>query len=204
MEPVTSARWTTGLLVAALSLSGVALLLHASVGWHLASSVVVFIPLTAFLAIAAWVGARPELRARFLQRLWAGAFAGFIGLIAYDGIRGVILLSGTVPFNPFRAIETFGLLILQTDVTTPGTKALGWFFHLWNGLTFAAMFTVAFGRGSLLGAVGWALVLELAMIATYPSLFRIQLDAAFLFVSIVGHLAYGLALGWTAARVVED
>ncbi|MBS0659026.1 MAG: hypothetical protein JSR82_12365 [Verrucomicrobia bacterium] len=193
-----------GLAIGTLSFSGLMLMLHAFTAWKVAASITILAPLTVVLGLACWALARAELRPIFLQRLWGGAFAGFIGLIAYDGLRWLILISGTVPFNPFKAIENFGLLILATDVPTVTTKTVGWLFHTWNGLSFGAMYTLAFGRGGLVSAVIWALILELAMIVTYPTLFRVQLDWAFLSISIAGHIAFGLAVGWTARRVVEQ
>lgn len=204
MDAASNRRWVLAIAIGAASLSGLALLLHAFAGWKIAFSLTVLGPLTAVLGLSAHALARPEVRPVFLQRLWAGAFAGFIGLLAYDGGRALILLLGIVPFNPFRAIEKFGLLITDSDVDTTWTKTLGWLFHTWNGLGFGAMFTLAFGRGTIFRAVAWSMLLESAMIATYPSLFRIQLDWPFLSMSILGHLFYGLALGWTAKRVVEQ
>ena len=61
----------------------------------------------------------------FVQRLVSGLFAGFVGLVAYDGVRWLILLSGIVPFDPFRVIEGFGLLILRADAETWLTKTVG-------------------------------------------------------------------------------
>ncbi len=195
--------WLTLIGVITASLSGVALLMHTFVHVHLAFTVIVMVPLTVMLLAALLAAKRIEGRAVFLQRLWAGAFAGFMGLIAYDGIRWLIGLAGVVPFNPFRAIEVFGLLIMKSDVDTALTKTIGWLFHTWNGLTFAIMFTLAFGRGKVWLAVLWSLVLEAAMIATYPSLLRIKLDWPFLSISIIGHIAYGLALGYAARGAVK-
>ena len=103
-----------GILVA--SLSGVALILHAFLNVHIAFTVIVMILLTVLLLAAAIAQKRFQGREVLLQRIFAGVFAGFMGMIAYDLIRWVIMISGIVPFNPFRAIEVFGLLIMKTDV----------------------------------------------------------------------------------------
>ncbi|MDZ4403181.1 DUF6789 family protein [Prosthecobacter sp.] len=204
MEENSSPKtWLLAVGVITASLSGVALLLHAFAGVHLAFTVIVMTPLTVVLLAAMIAGRRIQGREVFLQRVWGGAFAGLMGLIAYDVIRWLIMLSGMVPFNPFRAIEVFGLLILKSDVDTPLTKTVGWLFHTWNGLTFAIMFTLAFGRGKIWQAVVWSLVLEAAMIVTYPSMLRVKLDWPFLSISIIGHIAYGLALGYTARGAVK-
>lgn len=204
MEDTTHPKsWLIAVGVITASLSGAALLLHAFAGVHLAFTVIVITPMTVLLLGAVMARKRIEGREIFLQRVWAGMFAGFMGLIAYDVIRWLVLMSGLVPFNPFRAIEVFGLLIMRADADTALTKTVGWLFHTWNGLSFAVMFTLAFGRGKMWLAVLWSLVLEAAMIGTYPSLLRIKLDAPFLLISIIGHLAYGLTLGYTARGAVK-
>ncbi|HJT80272.1 MAG TPA: hypothetical protein VJ719_03660 [Chthoniobacterales bacterium] len=187
----------------AASLSGVAVLLHAFQAVHLGFSVIVLAPATVVLILIIATRKQSFARAIFLQRLGAGLFAGLIGLIAYDAIRWVILITGFVPFNPFRAIEVFGLLILRTDIDSCLTKSVGWLFHIWNGLSFASMYTLALGRGRVWWAIIWSLLLEVAMLSTYPSMFRIMLDWPFLVVSLIGHLAYGLGLGLTARGAVK-
>jgi len=187
----------------AASLSGLAVVLHAAGLVHLGFSIVVFAPATVVLILVIATWKQTHARSIFLQRLGAGLFAGFIGVIAYDAVRWVILVSGLVPFNPFRAIEVFGLLILKTDVDTGLSKSVGWLFHIWNGLSFAVMYTLALGRGKIWWAIGWSLVLEVAMLSTYPSMFRIMLDWPFLVVSLISHLAYGIGLGITARGAVK-
>jgi hypothetical protein len=198
-----SLLWTLVIGTAAASLSGMAILLYAFAGVHLAFSVTIMAPMTVVMILCVWTRAKPPAREIFIQRLAAGLFCGVAGLIAYDGVRWLILISGTVPFNPFRAIEVFGLLILKVDVDTWITKTVGWLFHIWNGLSFAVMFTLAVGRGSLLWAIIWSLMLELAMVSTYPSIFRLWLDLPFLVVSLSGHLAFGVALGLAARGAVR-
>jgi hypothetical protein len=195
---------TLAIGVGAASMSGLAILLHAFAGVHLAFSIIVLAPMTVLALLCLFTRAQPRSREIFVQRFAGGFFAGFMGLLAYDMVRWLILISGTVPFNPFRAIEVFGLLILQTDVDTWLTKTAGWLFHIWNGLAFAVMFTLALGRGRLWWAIAWSLVLETAMLSTYPSMFRIMLDWPFFAVSFIGHLAYGLALGLAARGAVKE
>jgi hypothetical protein len=201
-----SAFWRRPSLVIAFlaaAASGAVILLHALSWTTLDSSIQIVAPLVTIIVVAlvAHSGGRPE--DVFVDRLRGGLLAGAIGVIAYDLVRLVILLSGLVPFNPFRPIEIYGLLLLGTQEDSSLTKAAGWAFHIWNGLSFAAMYTLAIGRGRVLWGVVWGMLLQGLMVASYPSLFRILLDWAFLLVSSVGHLAYGLALGVTARRVIK-
>lgn len=183
--------------------SGLAIILHV-LGWlALGPALTILAPLT-ILVLAGAVGRADSLREQILlNRIVGGLLAGFAGLVAYDAIRALILMSGIVPFNPFRAIEVYGLLILDTQNETPLTKALGWGFHIWNGLFFAVMYTVALGRGRMIWAIGWGLLLEVAMLATYPSMFQMAMDGAFIFIGVIGHLAYGVTLGLVAPKAVK-
>lgn len=190
--------------VIASSLSGVALLLHWSGLVHLGAAAMVCLPLTVLVLAVCLAMARPDHRGIVLQRIYAGLFAGFVGLIAYDVIRWVLVETGLIPANPFRVIEVFGLLIMQTDTDTLLTKSVGWGFHIWNGLTFAMMFTLAFGRGRILWAVIWSLILEVAMLASYPSMFHIVMGWPFVSISLIGHVAFGLAVGWAARGAVKE
>jgi hypothetical protein len=184
------------------SLSGVVVLLHALQWVTLTYTITILAPLSAVVFIALLFYARRGREQILLNRLAAGLLAGAMGLVAYDLVRLVILLAG-VPFNPFRPIEVFGLLILDRYQDTTLTKAVGWGFHIWNGLAFAVMYTLTLGRGRMPWAIGWSMVLEGAMLSSYPSLFQIVRDWAFVLVSLVGHLCYGLALGATARRTVK-
>jgi hypothetical protein len=187
----------------AASVSGAAIILYA-LGWvTLTYSVTILAPLSAMLFLALLLQSGRGREDVFVARLLGGLIAGAIGLVAYNLVRLLILISGLVPFNPFRPIEVYGLLILDRYQGTLLTKAVGWAFHVWNGLSFAVMYTLAVGKGRVLWGLGWAMMLEISMLATYPSMFRLAMDWPFVFVSLVGHVAYGLAIGGTAKRVVR-
>lgn len=200
--PVPRRRLSLIIACLAASTSGLALLLLAGGIVSLSSSITVLAPLTAITLLAIWAVLERESEEEFLNRFTGGIIAGAAGLIAYDLVR-LLILAGGVPFNPFRPIEIFGLLILDVSEDTTQTKLLGWGFHIWNGLSFAVMYTMAVGRGKVLWAVIWALVLEAAMIVTYPSMFHVAVSWPFIVISLVGHLAYGVAVGVTARKVIR-
>ena len=184
------------------SLSGLVVLLHA-LGWvTLTYAVRVLAPLTAFGCIALLVRRRRASEDVLLNRLTAGLLAGVVGLLAYDLVR-VAFLVAHFPFKPFRPIEVYGLLILDRYQDTALTKAAGWAFHIWNGLAFALMYTLSVGRGRLGWALAWSMTLEVAMLASYPSLFGIIRDWAFVTVTVTGHTAYGFGLHAIARRAVR-
>ena len=106
-------RPSTWLAVAAASLSGVCVLVAAFGIITMGTSVILLAPLSALLLGGVAVRAGKAHEQILLSRLWGGVVAGFAGLVAYDLIRLLVLLTGLVPFNPFRPIEVFGLLILD-------------------------------------------------------------------------------------------
>ena len=190
--------------VIAASASGAAIILYA-LGWvTLTYSVTILAPLSAFLFIAWLVRSGRGVESVFDDRLRGGLIAGALALIAYDLIRFAILLTGLTTFNPFRPIEVYGLLIMNVYTDTPTTKAVGWAFHLWNGFAFALMYTLAVGKGKIWWGLIWGLMLEISMIATYPTIFRLLLDWSFVLTSTIGHIAFGLTLGYTARKLVKS
>ena len=204
--PQASPFWTRPSLLigfAAASASGAAILL-AAFGWiTMVYSVTISAPLVAVLFVALWIQSSRASETIFLDRARGGLIAGILGLLAYDLIRLLILATHLVPFNPFRPIEVFGLLILDRYQDSTATKIVGWLFHTWNGLSFALMYTLAFGPGKIGWAILWALLLETAMLATYPTLFHVILAWPFVTISLIGHLAYGGAIGWGARRHIS-
>ncbi len=188
--------------VVTASLSGIVILLHA-LGWvTLTYTVRLLAPLTAFVFIALLVRVRRGSEEVLLNRMAAGLLAGAVGLLAYDLIRLAFLVVH-LPFNPFRPIEVYGLLILDRYQDTTLTRTVGWAFHIWNGLAFALMYTLSFGRGRLGWALAWSMTLEVAMLASYPSLFGIIRDWAFVGVTMAGHTGYGIGLHMAARRAVR-
>src|SRR5262249_50092417 len=132
-----------------------------------------------------------------------GAAAGGAGIVAYDLSRWLLVHFGHFQFKPFDAFYTFGQAMFGQAILGPGhpswvTLAVGVAFHLINGVGFAMAYTVWAGhRGPLAGMV-FALFLQLAMVAVYPSWLRIQMLGEFLEVSMLGHMAYGAAVGATS------
>jgi hypothetical protein len=48
------------------------------------------------------------------------------------------------------------------------------------------------------------MLLEAAMLLTYPSFLDIKMNAAFVGISLIGHTAYGIALGVTVSHLVQQ
>jgi hypothetical protein len=78
------------------------------------------------------------------------------------------------------------------------TWTVGIAFHLVNGLGFAMAYAVWAGHRGPIAGMAFALFLQALMVAVYPSWLRVQMLTEFLEVSMLGHLAYGAAIGATS------
>lgn len=195
LEP-SQDRALAALIVACAAMSGVALVLHAADVVEMPFTIS-FLALPALLVIVglmAWFGRVRKVV--LLRRVWVGVAAGAVATLAYDVVRYVIFVATPTTFDPFRAHRPFGGLMLDTDPNTTAAFWAGWSYHVWNGLSFAVMYVMLFGRGRWTWALAWALALETATIITYPNLFDIDITrVGFISVSLIGHAVYGVTLG---------
>lgn len=139
----------------------------------------------------------------FFSRFSAGFVGGLVGTIAYDAVRAFGL---AWRFQGFAVIHKFGLLITgRSDLTIP-VAAVGWTYHVLNGGVFGITYALVAGRAAVGWGIAWGLLLEAAMIATYPSAFSINLGwgSVGLAVSLLGHVAYGTVLAMTVRRLLPD
>lgn len=192
----------TGRIFGALFLaSGAALLVHVigkiSLGAALGGGILIVF-LVGWLV---WRRASAQERFRLRQLLATGLVAGVCATIVYDLSRfALIIVTGTA-FWPFDIFEIFGRGIVGAEYHGWWVFVIGFLFHILNGIAFGTAYTIWFGRRGPLAGVGFALVLELFMVSIYPSWLNIAMVGEFLSVSIFGHLAYGLTLGYVAQRL---
>jgi hypothetical protein len=140
----------------------------------------------------------------FWKRFRAGAAAGAVALLAYDGIRFGIYGLNVLEFYPFQTHRVFGSMITGQPPTTHASAITGWLYHFWNGFSFAIIYALIAGPAAWYWGVAWAMILEVAMLFTYPTLLDITMTAAFIGMSLIGHTAYGVALGLTVRRLMRD
>ena len=190
----------TSLAFAGASVSLVALLLHAA-GWLPLYFAVDLLGAPSLMLLAVLgVFANRVREEIFFSRLATGAWAGLAATGAYDLIRLAIRESGLIHFDPFLSHPIFGRLITNAPETTTMAIVVGWAYHLWNGLGLGLMYVLVAGPAPWYFALAWALVLEIAWLATLPSVLHLSVSAAFVTVGFVGHGAYGVVLGLLAQR----
>jgi hypothetical protein len=201
------ARWETILLTSAglacASLSSAAFFLH-EFGWVRMPFLVNFFGMPAIVLMLVVGLYSWQRRLPFWLRLRAGWLAGTLGLIAYDSIRYSIYKSGFLGYDPFHAIPKLGSLITGQPASAAASVYAGWLYHTWNGYSFAIIYALAIGPAAWGWGVAWAMILETGMLLSYPTFLDVRVDAPFLAISIIGHLAYGTVLGLTVRSAARE
>jgi hypothetical protein len=152
----------------------------------------VWAPATAVMAAAAWSGARRG-DADLLLRIRAGLLGGLWGTMGYDLVRIPFHLAGLNPFVPIRA---YGVWLAGAAHSTPWTDALGFAYHLSNGVTFGWILSVPALRRHWAWAVLWALGLEtLAVLTPFADVFGLRGQYGALWLAYAAHVLYGVPLG---------
>jgi hypothetical protein len=146
----------------------------------------------------------PDRRAFVLRRLAVGAVAGFAATLAYDIVRYALVEFADMRVRPFEAWRLFGLALTDADMSPATVFAVGTAFHLCNGIAFGIAYTLAFGPRGPIAGVAWALVLETFMVSLYPGWLGLQAMEEFVQVTIAGHLAYGIVLGYLARSLLRS
>ena len=146
-------------------------------------------------ALALW--ARAKGQDDILRRLASGLWAGGLATLAYDLARVPVACAG-IPV--FQAVSYFGTVLVGLEKPTPWSEAVGWAYHLSNGLSFGLMYRALVRRPGPVSAVSWGVALELIMLVTpYAEVFGYRREAAFLTSSLGAHAVYGVVL-WLALR----
>jgi len=156
-----------------------------------------FITAPSLVALAV-IGASGSTNEELRRRIQIGAVAGVVGTIGYDLFR--------LPFVPlglrlFAPIDSYGLLLADAGMASPATNALGWFFHLSNGVTFGVMYAVVAARRHWGWGIAWAMVLETAVVVSpFGRRYALAVQPASLAAAYWGHLGFGYPLGLLVQR----
>lgn len=144
----------------------------------------------------------PRERARMVPVLRVGLVAGLVSTVVYDVARYAITWAFDLHVSPFKALPYFGEALTGATHGSGASWVAGVLFHVTNGVCFGIGYTVLAGRRPLPWAVGFGLALEACMLALYPSWLQIEAMKEFTQISLLGHVAYGLTLGWVTNRLL--
>lgn len=190
-------------VLSALSLStGAALLVYVVSGVSLLAAASLALAVGGVVAGVLWRRAAGPERAELGRFLRVGCVSGVLATAAYDVSRFILIEMTGIEFWPFDIFQVFGQALVGADQTGLAIEALGFAYHLANGVGFALAYTLLLGQRGVWAGIGWALVLEAMMVTIYPGWLGMRALDEFLQVSIVGHLVYGSVLGVTAQRLL--
>lgn len=196
-------RWAFATMGLAAGFSGLAVIISilSGVALRITEAALVVAPLVATILVA-----RRAPRPVVLE-VWrvirAGLLVGAAATLVYDVTRTILSVLDPSPYKPFEAIRLFGLGMLPPGASPTLVMAAGLGVHFVNGSSFGVIYAVGAGRrvdtlrGALMWGVAWGLTLEFVQSILYPGWLRITtVLKEFLVISALGHLMYGLTLGF--------
>lgn len=152
--------------------------------------------------VAFTVWGDPVRRSRWLTRVRIGVPVGLVATVCYDLSRWALVEVAGFTASPFVAFPLFGQALVGDGGSGPLT-ALGVGFHLLNGVAFGIAYTVWFGHRPFWAGILFALGLEAFMLAIYPGWLDMRTIGEFTQLSMLGHVAYGTALGLMARGLLR-
>ncbi len=177
-----------------LSFTSIAALLTHLPGWvSMAVWGWVLLPLSAAAMIGLIVWGRKDQDDEFLRCIWLGAVGGLIGTIGYDVFRVPFHYQGLNLLSPIRA---YGMWLCGSSHSSFFTDAVGFTYHLSNGVTFGWIYALLFHKKSFWFAVAWGLVLEtLAIVSPFGEVFGLRQYSNAVLLAYFAHVFYGWPLG---------
>ena len=188
---------------AACCISGAALVVHILTGSPLWLALAGF-GFAASLAVVVVTAGDPRARKQLAWLAKRGIVVGLVGTAVYDASRWVLVQVGGLELSPFEALPLFGQALLGESREGLLVTIAGIGYHVLNGVAFGVAYTIWFGRRRWWWGIVFALGLEAFMLALYPGWLDPRSIAELTQVSMVGHFAYGAALGLTATRLLSD
>ncbi|MER7754984.1 hypothetical protein [Kitasatospora sp. NPDC097643] len=156
----------------------------------------VTVPSLALLAAIGAATARRPRPGRLHRALVVGTVGGLLGTFGYDLFRVPFALAGVRLFAP---IDTYGVLALGTESSSPRTGLLGWAFHFATGIGFGIAYAVIAAGRRWQWALAWGLMIEtLAVASPVAGVYALR-GPGLIALAYAGHLAYGAPLGLLAA-----
>jgi hypothetical protein len=194
----------SGIASICASVSILALLIHAT-GWLPMYFLVDLLAAPSLILLLALGAIAQRINQPvFLDRLIVGAWGGLVATFAYDLTRLGLWQSGLIDFDPFLSHPIFGSMITGLAETTSTAIIVGWAYHFWNGFGFGIIYTLVAGPANWGYALLWALFLEAGWLTALPSILEFRLNPQLIVVSLIGHAAYGMALGFVAQKVIRE
>lgn len=205
MKEDNSSEQRSQFLFAALFLStGAALLIYIVSGVSLLIAAGLVVLGAIVVGAGIWQRASEHRKDDLRRLLWAGAIAGILATAAYDLSRFLLIEITGIAFWPFDIFNVFGQALVGAGFSGAWVRLVGVIYHFANGIGFALAYTIVAGRRGVWAGIVWAMILELMMVTVYPGWLDMRALDEFLQVSVLGHIVYGAALGYSARWLLNS
>jgi hypothetical protein len=132
------------------------------------------------------------------ENMKLGFWGGLLGTAGYDLIRIPFHLTGLKVFFP---ISVYGIWLTNQSQSSVLTEIVAWLYHFSNGITFGIIYGLFMRKKHWVWAILWAFILEtIAVVSPFSTLFGLITNYYALGIAYLGHVAYGLPLGWVMQR----
>jgi hypothetical protein len=195
----------TRVILSALFLStGYALLVYILSGISFPATICTALVTAALIFSLLWFKAKKTgARQHIKTLLFCGFWSGLAATALYDGVRFLLIKITGIKFWPFDIFTVFGQSVLQTNTNNAPVIITGVLYHLANGIGFGIAYTILWGRKGIWAGLGFAFALELLMVSVYPGWLNMKALDEFLQVSVLGHIVYGITLGWLSEYLLN-
>lgn len=183
--------------------SGAALLTYIISGISLSAAFLLILLIAISLGAYLWKRRQKQSNAFLVSRFKIGALAGFLATIAYDVSRYLLIEFTGISFWPFDIFTVFGQALVGAGYTGIWVTVAGVTYHMLNGIGFGIAYTIWAGERGIWTGILWAFILEVFMVTIYPGWLSINAIREFIDVSVLGHLVYGIVLGYTAKKLIQ-
>lgn len=190
------------LALAALA-TGIALLVYFLTGIALWLGLLVTVSLAFATSALVWRVIPDRQRQRLRRRASAGVLAGILATLGYDLSRLLLVRIADFSLWPFDTFRLFGQLFVGSALPSEVVLLIGIGYHILNGVSFALAYTLLFGQYGWKAGVVWAMGLEILMVSFYPGWLDLKAFDEFLSISVVGHVVYGVILGYYSQRLLD-
>ncbi|HYW04641.1 MAG TPA: hypothetical protein VFA86_11945 [Gammaproteobacteria bacterium] len=161
-------------------------------------------------ALAVWFAIAVLSRPMGWSRLGRGLAIGFLAGIAATVALEIVRITGFRAFDsmPGSMPELMGVLLTNHFMLGPDlwSNVVGWADHFANGVGFATIFVLVFGRPRAWTAIPYTLAIAVVFMSSPvvrvmgAGYFGANYDPGFVVTVLLAHIAFALALGNVVAR----
>ncbi|HDP98875.1 MAG TPA: hypothetical protein ENN22_06800 [bacterium] len=142
-------------------------------------------------------------------QIMAGLGGGLLGTLGLEVVRHSGFLLGGMPGE---LPKLMGVLLLDQFAQGPDiwSNLAGWGYHFWTGAAFGIIYTLLFGKGSIVKGIGYGVLIGIGFMASPAALslgvglFGANFGWGFPLTVTLAHVAFGGILGFFVKRKIQQ